>query len=185
MSLSLLLGITYFMSEAVLTVTRRSRGTGVRQDRSTLHVLWLVIMASIATGVYVALHWRSARLPHWDWIAIVAVVLFVTGLFVRWWAIVVLGPFFTVDVQIAKDHELVETGPFRLVRHPSYTGVMLAFVGFALTLENWAALLIVVVPIFTAFIHRMNVEEEALLAGLGQRYSVYMTRTRRLVPFVY
>ena len=103
----------------------------------------------------------------------------------RWWAIITLGRFFTVDVIIEKDHELVERGPFRVVRHPSYTGVLLAFVGFALTLRNWAALLIILVPIFAAFIRRMNVEEEALSKALDSRYADYMRRTKRLVPFVY
>jgi protein-S-isoprenylcysteine O-methyltransferase Ste14 len=63
--------------------------------------------------------------------------------------------------------------------------VLLAFAGYALTLRNWAALLITLVPIFAAFIRRMNVEEEALSRALGARYADYMRRTKRLVPFVY
>ena len=102
-----------------------------------------------------------------------------------WWAIITLGRFFTVDVTIEKDHELVERGPFRMVRHPSYTGVLLAFVGLALTLDNWAALLVILLPIGVAFIHRMNVEEKALSGALGSQYTNYMRRTKRLVPFVY
>ena len=148
----------------------------MKQDRSTLHVLWLVIMTSIAAGVFVVSHWRWAALPHGEEFAIAGVVLFVPGLIVRWWAIIQLGRFFTVDVTIAKDHELVDAGPFRLVRHPSYTGAMLAFVGFAFTLGNWAAMLVIVAPIFAAFIRRMNVEEEALLVALGDNYAAYMAR---------
>ncbi|MDP9254255.1 MAG: isoprenylcysteine carboxylmethyltransferase family protein [Verrucomicrobiota bacterium] len=186
MRVSLLLGLVYFVSELLLTATRRSRGAGgVRQDRSTLAILWRVILASIATGIYVASHWTAAALPHRELFAIAGVMLFVPGLLLRWWAIIVLGRFFTLDVQIAKDHELVEAGPYRLVRHPSYTGVLMAFLGFALTLGNWAAILVVVVPIFAAFIRRMNVEEGALLAALGKRYAAYMARTKRLVPSVY
>jgi protein-S-isoprenylcysteine O-methyltransferase len=113
------------------------------------------------------------------------VVLFAAGLIFRWWAIVTLGRFFTVDVTIEKDHELVEGGPFRFVRHPSYTGVLLAFVGFALTLRNWGAILVVLVPIFAAFVRRMNVEEEALQRALGGRHADYIKRTKRLVPGVY
>jgi protein-S-isoprenylcysteine O-methyltransferase Ste14 len=192
MSLSLQLGLVYLISEVLLTVTRRSRSrTGTKQDRSTLGVIWIVIMVSITAGVFVA---RSTSLragglvfalPHAQMFAVVGVVLFVAGLLLRWWAIITLGRFFTVDVTIEKDHELVERGPFRVVRHPSYTGVLLAFVGFALTLRNWAALLIILVPIFAAFIRRMNVEEEALSRALGSRYGDYMRRTKRLVPFVY
>ena len=90
-----------------------------------------------------------------------------------------------MDVTIEKDHELVERGPFRMVRHPSYTGVLLAFVGLALTLDNWAALLVILLPISMAFIHRMNVEENALSDALGRQYTDYMRRTKRLVPFIY
>jgi len=186
MSLSLKLGLVYLISEVLLTVTRRSRSrTGTKQDRSTLGVIWLVIMVSIAAGVFVAMNWPAAALPNGQIFAYVGVVLFVAGLLLRWWAIVTLGRFFTVDVTIEKDHELVERGPFHLVRHPSYTGVLLAFVGFALTLRNWAALLIILVPIFAALIRRMNVEEDALSKALGSRYGDYMRRTKRLVPFVY
>jgi protein-S-isoprenylcysteine O-methyltransferase Ste14 len=71
------------------------------------------------------------------------------------------------------------------VRHPSYTGVLLAFVGFALSLRNWAALFVILLPIFAAFVYRMKVEEEALSRALGSSYTDYMRRTRRLVPFVY
>src|SRR5947207_7663418 len=186
MSLSLLLGLVYLISELLLTVTRRGCSrTGTKQDRSTLRVVWLVIMVSVAAGIYVAKHWPAAALPHARSFAFAGVVLFVAGLLLRWWAIVTLGRFFTVDVTIEKDHELVERGPFRMVRHPSYTGLLLAFAGLALSLVNCACLLIILIPIGAAFIHRMNVEEDALSRALGPRYAEYMKRTKRLVPFVY
>jgi protein-S-isoprenylcysteine O-methyltransferase Ste14 len=186
MSLSLQLGLVYLISEVLLTVTRRSRTrTGTKQDKSKLGVLWLVIIASVVAGVYVSLLWRAAALPYRQIFAAAGVALFFAGLVLRWWAIITLGRFFTVDVVVEKDHEVVERGPFRLVRHPSYAGVLLAFVGFALTLRNWAGLLVVLVPIFAALIRRMNVEEEALSRALGVRYTDYMKRTKRLVPGVY
>jgi protein-S-isoprenylcysteine O-methyltransferase len=186
MSLSLKLGLVYFASELLLTITRRSRSrTGTKQDRSTLRVLWVVIMISIGAGVFIAMNWRAGALPYGRTFAIAGVVLFAAGLIFRWWAIITLGRFFTVDVTIEKDHELVERGPFQLVRHPSYTGVLLAFVGFALTLRNWGAILVILVPIFVAFVRRMNVEEEALRGALGERYAAYMRRTKRLIPGVY
>ena len=186
MSLSLQLGLVYLISEVLLTVTRRSRTrTGTKQDKSTLLAVWVVIIVSVVAGVYVARRWTAAALPQGELFAFAGVGLFVAGLLLRWSAIITLGRFFTVDVVIEKDHEVVERGPFRVVRHPSYTGVLLAFVGFALTLRNWAALLIVLVPIVAVFIRRMNVEEEALSRALGSRYVEYMRRTKRLVPGVY
>ncbi len=132
-----------------------------------------------------ALHFRIAALPYTRALAVGSVLLFALGLILRWWAIITLGRFFTVDVSIERDHQLVERGPFRVVRHPSYTGVLLAFVGFALSLGNWAAILVILLPIFGAFIHRMNVEERALAGALGETYTAYMRRTKRLVPLLY
>jgi protein-S-isoprenylcysteine O-methyltransferase len=123
--------------------------------------------------------------PESNWIPAAAIGLFIAGLILRWWAIVTLGRFFTVDVVVEKDHELVQRGPFRWVRHPSYTGVLVAFVGWAMTLGNWIAMAVVLVPIFVAFVRRMNVEEEALRGALGERYADYMKRTKRLVPGLY
>jgi protein-S-isoprenylcysteine O-methyltransferase len=145
----------------------------------------MVIAVSVTAGVFVAQNWRAGALPNGRAFEVAGLVLFAAGLIFRWWAIVTLGRFFTVDVTIEKDHELVERGPFRLVRHPSYTGVLLAFIGFALTLRNWGAILVVLAPIFVAFVRRMNVEESALTKALGDQYREYIRRTKRLVPGVY
>jgi protein-S-isoprenylcysteine O-methyltransferase len=186
MSLSLTLGLIYLGSEILLTITRRSRSkTGAKYDAGTLRALWLVIIISIAAGVFIAQNWRAGALPSGRVFASTGAGLFVLGLILRWWAIVTLGRFFTVDVTIEKDHELVERGPFRWVRHPSYTGVLIAFVGWALTLRNGAAILVVLVPVFIAFVRRMNVEEEALRGALGEQYANYMKRTKRLIPGLY
>jgi protein-S-isoprenylcysteine O-methyltransferase Ste14 len=155
-------------------------------------MLWVVIAISIAAGIFVSRS-RSLRagviglfdLPESEWIPMLAVVLFAVGLAVRWWAIVTLGRFFTVDVVIEKDHEVVQTGPFKWVRHPSYTGVLVAFLGWAMTLRNWIAIAVVLIPIFIAFLRRMKVEEDALTNALGDKYREYMKRTNRLIPAVY
>ena len=193
MSFSAKLGLIFFASEVLLTMTRRSRTkTGEKQDRSTLGMIWVVIAISIVAGVFVA---RSTTLragviglfdfPEGAWISVLAIAFFVAGLALRWWAIVTLGRFFTVDVVVEKDHELVERGPFRWVRHPSYTGVLLAFLGWTMTLRNWVAMAVVLIPILIAFIRRMNVEEEALRGALGEKYADYMRRTKRLAPGIY
>src|SRR5216110_3322720 len=193
MPLSSKLGLIFFASEVLLTLTRRSRSkTGTKQDRSTLGMIWVMIALSIAAGIFVASSpflWTAGvwmfELPAGPAVAVAAVVLFAAGLILRWWAIVTLGRLFTVDVTIEKDHELVERGPFRWVRHPSYTGVLLAFVGWSLTLWNWVAMAVVLVPICVAFVRRMKVEEEALSRALGERYVEYMKRTKRLIPLLY
>src|SRR5689334_12246664 len=120
MHLSQQLGLFFLVSEFLLTVTRRSRSkTGTRQDQSTLGVLWLVITASVVAGVYCARYYPAASLPNGRMLMLMATIFFVGGIILRWWAIIVLGRFFTVDVTIEKDHALVERGPFRVLRHPS------------------------------------------------------------------
>ena len=92
---------------------------------------------------------------------------------------------FAVDVAIATDHHVVDTGPYRLVRHPSYAGAILAFAGYGICLGNWVSLLAVTFPVVRAFLLRIGVEERALRAALGDSYREYASRTRKLVPFVY
>jgi protein-S-isoprenylcysteine O-methyltransferase len=76
-------------------------------------------------------------------------------------------------------------GPYRFVRHPSYTGALMAFLGLALCLANWASLAVMLIPVLLVFLRRMHVEEDALLQALGNQYRDYMQRTKRLIPAVY
>src|SRR6266576_1598060 len=118
MTLSSKLGLVFFASEVLLTITRRSRSkTGTKQDKSTLGMIWVVIGGSIAAGIFVSnssflwAHgvWMFA-LPPGPAVAVAAVVLFAAGLILRWWAIVTLGRFFTGDVVGAKENEVGESG---------------------------------------------------------------------------
>src|SRR5438270_198305 len=86
---------------------------------------------------------------------------------------------------VRDDSQPALLGSARVVRHPSYTGVLLAFLGWSLSLHNWLSLLLLLVPISIAFARRMNVEEEALRGALSERYARYMQRTKRLLPFIY
>ena len=90
-----------------------------------------------------------------------------------------------VIVAIAAGHRLIDTGPYRFVRHPSYTGALMAFLGLALCLANWVSLAVMLIPVLLVFLRRMHVEEDALLQALGNQYRDYMQRTKRLIPAVY
>ncbi len=181
-----LLGLVYFVSELLLAITRRSRKSeSSAKDRHSLSFLWIAILVSLWGGVAAAVFWRGAALPYKYAFAIAGLMIFIAGLMLRWYAIVKLGRFFTVNVAIAKDHQLIESGPYRFVRHPSYTGALLAFLGISLSLGNWAAVIIIMAPIFLAFVYRMQVEERALTGALGEQYCSYLDRTKRLIPLIY
>jgi len=183
MSLPAILGLTYFFSELVLALTRQSGAKTISKDANSLRVLWIVIIACIWLSIRAQGRWPHAVLPRWS--VPIGVALFVGGMVLRWYSIIHLGRFFTVNVAIAADHQLVDTGPYRFVRHPSYTGALLAFIGFAMVLRNWASVLVISLPIALAFLYRINVEERALVRALGDRYRGYIKQTKRLIPLVY
>ncbi len=179
------IGLFLLVSEVLLVLRRRSGSGTTQEDGNSIRILWSVIGLSILAGACAMYLFPAGRLPQPQEWAVAGAIIFLLGVIFRWWAIIQLGRFFTVDVAIASDHKLVEMGPYRFIRHPSYTGLLVAFLGFSLTLVNWISVLAIMVPIFFAFVHRMNVEERALVPALGEEYRAYQRRTKRLLPFVY
>jgi protein-S-isoprenylcysteine O-methyltransferase Ste14 len=104
------------------------------------------------------------------------------GLAVRVWAIAVLGRSFRTTVEIDDGQAVVQSGPYRWVRHPAYTGVLLLAAGYGLAMGNWLSLLITVTVPAVAMLRRIGVEETALAETLGRPYELYRTHTKRLVP---
>jgi protein-S-isoprenylcysteine O-methyltransferase len=182
-SLAALLGLTYFVSELALAFSRRSSGKTVSKDANSLRVLWIVIMMCVWLSLQAPSIWPHAVLA--SWCVPVGVLVFAGGVVLRWYSIIHLGRFFTVNVAIAADHQLVQTGPYRFVRHPSYTGALLAFIGIGMVMRNWASLVVISLPVAFAFLYRINVEERALVEALGERYRTYSNQTKRLIPLVY
>jgi protein-S-isoprenylcysteine O-methyltransferase Ste14 len=119
-----------------------------------------------------------------DWAFYPGIVLIMVGVIVRQWAIAVLGRFFSLMVRVAEDHKVVDKGPYRLVRHPSYTGVLVTFVGLGLAVQSWAALVGLLLVFGLAYGYRMRVEEKTLSRELGPDYVGYMKRTKRLLPYL-
>jgi protein-S-isoprenylcysteine O-methyltransferase Ste14 len=106
------------------------------------------------------------------------------GTALRRYAVATLGRYFTVDVATEASQPVIEAGPYRLIRNPAYTGLLLSLFGFGLALGNWAGLAAMLVLPSAAFTYRIAVEEAALLSTLGDPYARYMRRTWRLIPFV-
>lgn len=180
----LLLGMAYGLSEAGLGILKRSRDDSVDADDSSLRVLWITIVLGVSAGIVASYRSPGAAIASHT-VFWVGCGLFAVGLALRWYAIVYLGRFFTVNVAIHSGHEIIDTGPYRFIRHPSYTGALLAFLGLGLCLANWWSLALVMAPILWAFGRRMAIEESALANALGTPYTSYMSRTKRLAPFIY
>jgi len=112
------------------------------------------------------------------------IVLMWAGIGFRYYAMRVLGRYFTYQVDVHAGQTVIEAGPYHYIRHPSYTGALITVIGLGLTLGNWASLIALVACVGTGYAYRIRVEEAALVSALGQPYTEYMRRTARLVPFV-
>jgi protein-S-isoprenylcysteine O-methyltransferase Ste14 len=113
---------------------------------------------------------------------VAGLALMCVGIAVRQWAVAVLGRFFTIDVRVQPGQTVVDRGPYRWVRHPSYTGMIVTFVGVGLALGNWLALAVAVVVPTIGLVLRIHAEERTLLAGLGEPYRRYAAGRPRLFP---
>lgn len=183
----LIMNVLWALSEVVLIVfTCRNLRKASPRDRGSRILLWCVIGAGIAAGTVVQAVVSTARIriPE-PWLLGVSLLLLVGGLVIRWTAILTLGRFFTTSVAIHQDHRLVRAGLFRLVRHPSYSGLLLLILGMGLSFGNWLSFAVIVVSFLAALLYRIQVEEAALVEALGQDYIEYCKTTKRLLPGIF
>jgi protein-S-isoprenylcysteine O-methyltransferase len=183
--LASLLGALYAASEIGLWIFKRAAKGAAEADQGSLGLLWIVIVASVFLAFALAHQLPAFGFGPVRTFRALGSALFAFGIAFRWYAIIYLGRFFSVNVAIAPDHRLIDTGPYRFVRHPSYTGALMAFAGLGICICNWAALLVVLIPILLVFLRRMRIEEAALAAAFGDQYTDYMRRTKRLIPAIY
>lgn len=176
----------WMVLEIIASRTKRSGDRSNARDRGSY---WLIV-ALLFVGLTLDFA-LSRRLPQaailWrrELVFFIGIGLMLAGVAFRWWAIVILGRFFTFDVAVQSGQSVVETGPYRYIRHPSYTGALMTQVGIGLALGNWAGLIALLACMAIAYAYRISVEEAALVAALGEPYRQYMRRTRRIIPFLF
>ena len=167
-----------------LSLALRTRGATGR-DRSFVP-LTLTVLAGLALGVFAARQWEDLALPGPGWWPLaLGLAVFAFGLAFRAWAVRELGRFFKYTVVIQADHRVVDTGPYRLIRHPSYTGLLLAELGLGIVLGTWLSIPACLLPPLIGFGLRLRSEEVVLARELGDPYRSYMARTKRLIPYVW
>lgn len=175
-----------FAPEWIGTFFQNPEQGAVRRDRGS----YALLMVSMAIGLFVAFSIASglpAATIAWQQPLVfwTGIVLMLAGAAFRWYAIKVLGRFFTRSVSTREGQYVVETGPYRLIRHPSYTGSMVTMLGLGLAMTNWLSLIVIVLFVLIGYEYRVRVEERALCDGIGDAYRDYMLRTKRFVPHVW
>jgi protein-S-isoprenylcysteine O-methyltransferase Ste14 len=177
--------VIWVASEIILARMKHSQPTDIRFDKSSLRVLWITISIAVTSGVILSFQ-RIGYFGNGSRVfPIAGLILIVCGLLIRWLAIFSLKQQFTVDVSIKKDHRIIRKGIYRYVRHPAYAGSLLSFFGLGLCFANYFSILIIFLPICSAFLYRIRVEEKALIDNFGDEYVNYCASTKRLIPGIF
>ena len=169
----------------VAMFTSGNLSSGRREDTKNRWILLPVLIVGLVLG------WLPAytdRREIWaidgDAVRYLGLALFVAGGVLRLAPVFVLGRRFSGLVAIQEGHELVTGGLYRVIRHPSYLGLLLGLFGWALVFRSAIGVLVslLLVPPLVA---RMNSEEALLQSEFGAQYAAYRRRTWRLLPFLY
>jgi protein-S-isoprenylcysteine O-methyltransferase len=165
---------------------KRSTEASTSRDRGSLGLITFLWWLGIALDFLFSLLLPQTGFLHMRALLFtVGVCMMLLGIALRWYSAAMLGKYFTFDVAIQSGQPLIEAGPYRYIRHPSYSGALLTLLGFGLALGNWLGLTVALVCLGSAYAYRISVEEAALASALGNAYDDYVKRTRRLVPFLF
>ncbi len=160
--------------------TKRDQGS----DKFSILVILIMSSLSVVAAVSEWAYWNQAVESSLGW-TVAGFCLLTGGIAIRVWAIRTLGKHFTATVTLTNDHQLVRSGPYHWVRHPSYLGAFMAIVGAPVFLNAWWAALIAVVSMTVAYYLRIGVEEKMLSSYFGEQYLDYKKKTKRIIPFIW
>ncbi len=174
--------LSEYVGSAIIPYLRR-HGTKIKkEDRGSRLLLSVGMYISIIVAFYFTFN-NIVLLPTWAFY--LGIFLMILGIFIRQWSIAELGVFFSVDVGTQKGQKVVNKGPYKLVRHPSYTGLLVTLIGIGLALQSLAAVIIIILVFSLTFGYRINVEEKLLISKLNGEYIQYMAKTKRLIPYIF
>ncbi len=172
-----------FMPEFLLI--RRSSGTASSpQDRGTLKLILVVNNFALWAGA--AVSFFAGLAAPWPVSMLLAgtAVLFAGGV-LRRVCFSSLGEYFKGAVVVSPDQPVIQSGPYRWIRHPSYTAGFMVLGGTGMALGNWLSIALLFGAPCLVYTFRIRAEESALLETIGEPYRLYMARTKRLIPFVF
>lgn len=155
------------------------------KDKGTeVQIIWSVIITQTAALIEAA-YFRYPESIHWDMVTTVSLAFILLGLAIRTWAVYTLGKFFTMQIDLQSEHQVIRSGPYRFVRHPSYAGAFFLYIGTIVFMHSWASLVLALIVLPLAWMRRIEVEEKMLLNGLGEAYLEYSRSVKRIIPGVW
>ena len=168
----------------LLYVHRRNGGTGL-QERWTRWIIALALYLGIGAALAVArVPGLRAGADNW-WTFGLGIAIALAGAALRDWAILSLGRWFRRDVTIEPGQRLVRRGPYRVLRHPAYTGMFLILAGIGLTFGSWVSAAVALLILVAGTLPRILVEERVLARTFGAEYADHASSTARVLPYVW
>jgi len=150
-----------------------------RSDKGSFTVISIATLLGIAAGIILRFVGFGMFTGFFQWMGI---TITIAGLALREWALIKLGRFFSRTVKIETEHKVIKDGPYKWIRHPAYTGMILIYAGFVLSIGTWIGALATTIIVTTSLFYRIKVEEKILMDALGDEYQEYMSNTWRLFP---
>lgn len=177
----------YAIFEILMSVRqrlKRKREIISSGDRGSVWILFLFI----GIGYFLTFRigaTKIGRIYHWDTFFTIGAMMVVFGIIIRIQAILTLKQHFTYTVTQIENHELVETGLYKIIRHPGYLGQLIIFIGTSVACSNWLSIAFMTIAVVIGYVYRISVEERFMIAQMGQKYVSYQKRTKRLIPMLY
>ena len=177
--------LTWTVFEAVMRVLQRLRATGPDTRDPSYFVLLPALLAAVVAAEVLGRRGRLLWPGGLVWPVVAGLTLVAAGIGLRAWSIVTLGRFFQYQIKVQPGHQVVTSGPYRYVRHPSYTGIAMVLAGIALASGDVWSLLAVAVLGGAGLAVRIRAEERQLTQALGAEYERFAAGRKRLVPGVW
>ena len=168
-------------------MSKRQKGKRTISKSGDKGSIWILFI-SISIGYwlsFIAASTKTGRIYHWNTFFVTGSILAIIGLIIRVTSILALRQQFTYTVTKIDNHELIEKGLYKRIRHPGYLGQLIIFLGISVSLSNWLSVLLMMVPVLSGYIYRIIVEEKFMIEQMGQIYIDYQKRTKRLIPAIY
>lgn len=157
----------------------------IKEDKGTvLQILWTVYLTQ-TLALLEAFYINPDRSFHLDFSSLLFLSVAIFGLVFRSWSYLTLGKFFTMHLETQENHQLIESGPYRFLRHPSYTGAFLTYIFTPLFLTSWYSAILSAILLFWAFYRRITLEEKMLTSHMGEAYVKFCSSRSRLLPLIW
>ena len=183
----IVLPLIWIAFEVGLVIRDRARGMGtVNADKGSRNFNFLALIIGLTTagvlnGISIFFFPGGRKMT----VFVIGTILMLLGMALRFWAIATLGKSFRTTVETDAGQKVIKSGPYKLIRHPSYSGWLLVCLGFGIALQNWLSLAFAFILPLSAFLYRIRVEEPALVKAFGEEYMQYQMHSKRLIPWVW